>query len=206
MRSNTELRVSLILEESVGLQRVSEPVTVGLPFRQGMVFDPSSLTLWDVNNHEFPLQAYPLEWWFDGSVKWILLDFQAGVEANARTIYQLRCATGKSTGCPSPVLSVRETSEGVVIDTGKATFFINRQLCKPFDRLIIEGAEFIATQGSSLVLTDKGGQTYLPYIDDLAVETKGQLRVTIRARGEFRAPSCAGLGRFVTGLSLFSGS
>src|SRR5262245_15477626 len=206
MRSNTELRVSLILQEPAGLKRVSEPVTLGLPFPQGMVFDPSSLTLWDVNNHEFPLQAYPLAWWFDGSVKWILLDFQADVEANARTTYQLRCATGQSTGRPSLVLSVRETSEGVVIDTGKATFFLNQQLCKPFDRSIIEGAELIATQGSSLVLTDEGGQTYLPHIDDLAVETRGQLRVTIRARGEFRAPSRAGLGRFVTRLSFYAGS
>jgi YetA-like protein len=198
--------ISLILEERAGMARFLEPVTVGLPFPRGMVFDCAGLSLYDAKGWQCPLQTRTLAHWFDGSVKWLLLDFQANVEANSQTSYELRSRTGQSTGHPSPVLSVRETSEGLIVDTGKATFFLNPRLCKPFDRVVIEGAELIGTQGSSLALTDEGGQAYLPQINDLAVETKGPLRVTIRARGEFIAPSQTSLARFVARLSFYASS
>jgi PcRGLX-like N-terminal RIFT barrel domain/PcRGLX-like protein central beta sandwich domain len=206
MRSNTEFTVSLLLREQAGIRRVNEPVTVGLPFAQRMVFDPSCLTLWDTDGREFPLQVRPIARWFDDSVKWLLLDFQADVEANSQTSYQLRFASGESVQCKAPSLSVHELTEHIVVETGRATFFLNRQLCKPFDRVVIEGAELIRTQGSSLVLSDEGGQAYVPHIDDLAVETRGPLRATIRAQGEFRASSRAGLGCFVSRLSFYAGS
>jgi PcRGLX-like N-terminal RIFT barrel domain/PcRGLX-like protein central beta sandwich domain len=206
MRSNTELTVSFCLEEAAGLKRVNEPVTVGLPFPQGIVSDPSCLSLWDASGCQLSLQSRPLARWFDGSVKWLLLDFQACAEANSRTTYQLRLISDPLTRCQPPSLSVHESAEQIVVDTGTATFFLNRRLCKPFDRVVIEGAELTATKGSSFVLTDEEDQAYLSYVDDLAVETKGPLRVTIKVRGEFRADSCVGLARFVMRLSFFAGS
>jgi YetA-like protein len=206
MRSNTEFTVSLLLGEQAGIRRVNEPVTVGLPFAQRMVFDPSCLTLRDTDGRELPLQVRPIVRWFDGSVKWLLLDFQADVEANSQTTYQLRFAPGESVQRKAPSLSLHELTKHIVVDTGRATFLVNRQLCKPFDRVVIEGAKLIGMQGSSLVLSDDGGQAYVPRIDDLAVETRGPLRATIRAQGEFRASSRAGLGRFVSRLSFYAGS
>src|SRR4030095_14969855 len=187
MKNENSLRI--VVEEREGRTRVNEPVTFGIPFPKGMVADCSTLTLLDTSRRQYSLQARTLAKWFDGSAKWVLLDFQANVEANSVAKYQLRSVTGQSTSHPSPVLSVRETSAAVIVDTGKATFFLSRQLCKPFDRVVIEGAELIGTQGSSLVLTDEGGQTYLPHMDDLAVETKGPMRVAIKVQGQFRAPS-----------------
>ena len=206
MRSNTELTASLLVGEQAGIRRVNEPVTVGLPFAQGMVFDPACLTLWGTDDRELPLQVCTIARWSDDSVKWLLLDFQADVEANSQTSYQLRFASGESAQCKAPSLSVHELTEYIVVETGRATFFLNGQLCKPFDRVVIAGTELVVPQGSSLALTDEGGHACLPHIDDLAVETKGPLRVTIRARGEFKAPSRAGLGRFVVRLSFYAGS
>jgi hypothetical protein len=94
----------------------------------------------------------------------------------------------------------------VIVDTGKAKFFLSRQLCKPFDRVVIDDAELVGTQGSSLVLTDEKGQVYLPQMDDLAIETKGPMRVAIKAQGQFRSPSGARLLRFVVRLSFYAGS
>jgi YetA-like protein len=198
--------VSLVVEEQTGIRRVGEPVTFGLPFPQGIVSDPGSLTLRDAGGRELFLQSNVLSRWFDGSVKWLLLDFQATVEANSQATYQLQFHAQQSTSRPSPVLSVRETSQEVIVDTGKAAFYLNRQFCKPFDRVVMAQTDLITTDGTSFVLTDEGGQTYLPQIDDLAVETKGQLRVTIRARGELRASSRAGLGRFAMRLSFYADS
>jgi hypothetical protein len=198
--------ISLLLEERAGINRLHEPVTIGLPFPQGMVSDIGCLTLWDASGCQLPLQAHPLANWFNGSVKWVLLDFQADLAANRQTTYQLRLVSGESTQCQSPSLSVQESEEQIVVDTGKATFFLNRQLCKPFDRVVMEEAELIATQGSSFVLTDDRVQIYLPHINDVAVETKGPLRVTIRARGEMQSAARKSLAHFLVRLNFHAGS
>ena len=101
-RSNAEPIVALFLEERSGIRRIDEPVTVGLPFPQGMVSDPSFLSLWDASGCQLSLQACPLAQWFDGSLKWVLLDFQADVEPNTLAKYQLRYGTGQSTRRSSP--------------------------------------------------------------------------------------------------------
>ena len=206
MRNNTEFSVSLFIGEQEGTRRVNEPVTVGLPFAQHMVFVPDCLTLWDTDGREVPCQVRAIARWFDDSVKWLLLDFQANVEANSQTSYDLRFDSDKSLPCTATSLSVRELKEHLIVETGRATFLLNRQLCKPFDHVVIEEAELLSTQGSSLVLTGEGGQVCTPYIDDLAVETKGPLRVTIKARGEFRARCGAVLARFAARLSFYQGS
>src|SRR5262245_16996426 len=147
--------IPLIVAEQAGATRVSEPVAVGIPFPQGTVFDPSRLTLWDTEEQPLPLQTQPLAWWFDGSVKWLLLDFQANVEANTQAAYTLRLSPEPSVTGGLPNLSVQESAGHVIVDTGKATFFLNRNLCKPFDRALIQGTDLIAVEGSSLVLTDE---------------------------------------------------
>jgi hypothetical protein len=194
------------LEERAGIKRIHEPVTIGFPLPQGMVSDSGCLTLWDASGCQLPLQAHPLANWFDGSVKWVLLDFQANIEAKTRLTYQIRCISDPFIWYQSPSLSVQESPEQIVVETGKVTFFVNRQLCKPFDRVVIKGAELIATQGSSFVLTDDRGQIYLPHINDAAVETKGPLRVTIRVRGEMQSAAHKSLARFVVRLSFHAGS
>ena len=203
MNSHNEISVSLLVEERSGRSRFNEPVTFGIPFPKGMVADARSLTLWDVNGRQCPLQAKTLAQWFDGSAKWVLLDFQANVQANVQTIYQIRSNAKQSTEAQSPCLSVQESAEQIVVDTGKATFFLNRRMCKPFDRVVVAQADLLMAQGSSLVLTDEAGEPYFPRIDDTAIETQGPLRVTVRARGEMQSASRADLARFVSRISFF---
>jgi hypothetical protein len=206
MKTNSGFSVRLLLDEHEGKQRVNEPVTVGLPFPQGMVFESGGLSLWDITGRECPVQVRPLAGWSDGSTKWALLDFQAKVEANTQAIYQLRSSSDLASGLQPPTLDVNETAEHLIVDTGSVMFYLNRRLCKPFDRVVFGGIDLIAGQGSSLVLIDDAGQPHLPHIYDCAIETKGPLRVTIRARGEFRAPSHAGFARFMVRFSFYAGS
>src|SRR5262249_32250775 len=112
----------------------------------------------------------------------------------------------KRTPCQSPRLSIKESVEHIIVDTGSATFFLNRRLAKPFDRVLVQGADLIAVEGSSLVLTDDAGQAYVPDISDLTVETLVSLRATIKAQGELQTASRTGLARFVVRLHFHAGS
>jgi hypothetical protein len=206
MKNNGEFSVCLLLEEHEGRQRVKEPVTVGLPFPQGLVFEPGGLTLWDMARRECLVQVRPVAQWLDGSAKWALLDFQVDVEANTQAIYQLRSSSDLPSDLQLPTLDVNETAEHLIVDTGRAMFYLNRRLCKPFDRVVFGGIDLIAAQGSSLVLTDDACQSHLPHIDDFAIETKGPLQATITVRGEMQSASRKSLTRFAARLSFHAGS
>src|SRR5437660_4675223 len=86
MKANGGFSVCILLDEHEGKQRVNEPVTVGMPFPQGTVWESAGLRLWDMTGRECPVQVRPSAQWIDGSVKWALLDFRADVEAKTQTI------------------------------------------------------------------------------------------------------------------------
>jgi hypothetical protein len=206
MKVNGGFSVCLLLDEHGGRQRVKEPVTVGVPFPQGTVWESAGLALWDMTGRECPVQVRPVAQWIDGSVKWALLDFRADVEANTQTTYQLRSSSDLPNGLQSPTVDVNETAEHLIVNTGSVVFYLNRRLCKPFDRVVFDGIDLIAGKGSSFVLTDDAGQPYLPHIDDFAIETSGPLRVTIRAGGYMQSASGKSLSRFAVRLSFHVGS
>ena len=74
--SGTTLIVSS--HPSPGRARECEPITIGVPFPRGAVKDPGHIALVDDDRAAVAVQALATEVWPDGSVRWALLDFQAG--------------------------------------------------------------------------------------------------------------------------------
>ena len=87
--SQAALNVKLTLAERHSDSRTGEPVTSGVPLPQGQFKDVSKLRLVDDKGNEVPCQFTPTVKWFrDGSIRWVLLDFQASVTAfSTRTFY-----------------------------------------------------------------------------------------------------------------------
>jgi YetA-like protein len=201
------LQVCLIVEETTGCNRVNEPVSAGIPFPQGTIFEPSQLSLWDKDAKRLPLQGQVLSRWCDGSAKWVLLDFHASVDPSTQTIYHIRGdADGKLDLAPPKLSVVQTAAQQVVVDTGGTVFFLNPRVCKPFDRVVTKGMDLIAHEGSSLALIDPKGREHLPCIDDLAIEVAGPLRTTIRVRGALKTKSGNSHARFVVRLNFHAGS
>jgi hypothetical protein len=203
---NAGFSLPLLLEERSGTARLKEPVTVGIPLPRGLVFEPAALALVDQKHDARPLQVQVLARWFDGSMKWALLDFQASVEAHERAIYTLQHMLEPVAEAQSQGLTMQRLAEAVVVDTGQGRFFLSTQVCKPFDRVVVQGTDVLEAGGSRLVLTDATGQEYEAHIHSLAVETAGPLRITLKIQGEFRIASYAILARFVARLSFYAGS
>lgn len=167
---------------------------------------PESLILSEANGYRRTLQSVALAHWSDGSVKWLLLDFQADVEPNSTAVYRICLGEENSLECRSANILVDEKPEHFVVNTGKAIFYLNRRLCKPFDAVQCYGAELLSDEGSSFLLTGEDESVYLPQIDDVVVEAKGPVRVTIRARGEMQSAVRKSLARFVVRLSFYADS
>ena len=67
-----------------------QPVTVGLPFANGVLHTAESVCLRDAQDRPAPVQATALAHWPDGSVKWLLVDAVLGPLRTGCTRWLLR--------------------------------------------------------------------------------------------------------------------
>jgi hypothetical protein len=111
-------------------------VSGGIPFPKGALTDPTNVRLRD-DRGAVPLQAKPLAYWPDKSIKWLLLTFPAdggqvaGDAAGGATVsfdltrrdgsrkrYSVDYGGGAEPGAPSAVLRASQDGDTVEIDTG----------------------------------------------------------------------------------------
>jgi hypothetical protein len=84
-----------------GLPEDGYPVTWGIPFGQGRLLDEKRVALAGPGGKPVPAQTAVLHRWPDGSIRWLLLDFQAN-GGSANQTYTVTYGTEVSPA-PSPV-------------------------------------------------------------------------------------------------------
>ena len=109
---SASLTIPLHVTEPLGLARSRFPVTRGIPLPEGTVREPADATLIDAAGREAPVQTRRLTRWPDGSVKWLLVDFQADVPAGGRAEYALRLGEAAGPGPETPLKVEGAEEEG----------------------------------------------------------------------------------------------
>src|SRR5210317_807307 len=69
-------QVELTTQESLGIARVAEPVSGGIPLPPGVFKSNQPFMLHDDDGNEIPCQTSPLVVDADGMLRWVLLDFR----------------------------------------------------------------------------------------------------------------------------------
>ena len=82
--------IVLKVAETAGITRRKYPLTRGVPLPQGTVAGVENLSLQDAQGRDVPVQLRVLGRWPDDSAKWVLVDFQADVEAGQEAVYTLQ--------------------------------------------------------------------------------------------------------------------
>ncbi len=111
------------------------PVTRGVPLPAGNIRGTEGLGVLDPDGAGVPAQFRILGRWPDGSVKWVLVDFQADPAASGRAVYTLtdETADGKrmvltqSESMPSTTFRIEESEHHLHVDTGMLRFKIDRR-------------------------------------------------------------------------------
>lgn len=75
--------IPLILVETIGIDRIDESVTGGIPVKKGALFNTHNLCIFD-NGNPIPVQTKVLSEWPDKSIKWLLLDFNISIKTNEK--------------------------------------------------------------------------------------------------------------------------
>ncbi len=164
--------------------RHREPVTVGVPLPRGACRLPDELSLLNASHQRLPLQTRVLDAWPDGSIRWVLLDFQADCPDGQQADFRLtQAASSPSRGASDPAIAVRTAGASVTVDTGRAQF----QLAAGTDALfasVAAGKQTVcAPNGVRVTLTDAQGRDCRVVFERVGVEETGPLRTRVRLDG-----------------------
>jgi hypothetical protein len=85
-----EVVVPIGIEDASGLERSQWPVRLGVPIAQGLLPKNAIVELTASDGRVIPTQTEPMATWIDGSLKWMLIDFQADVSADSHCFYTLK--------------------------------------------------------------------------------------------------------------------
>ncbi len=129
-----------------------------------------------------PLQTRVLDRWADGSIRWVLLDFQASIETGTPSAYILATDVGVPAVHDS-ALSSTVLPDTVDIDTGAARFRLRTAAPILFDTVEIAGRALLDGRSSGLRFLDAGGRDVSVTWASLLVEEAGPLRTVLRAHG-----------------------
>lgn len=129
-------RVELNVVERLGVPRVGEPITSGVPLPLGALEDVTACRLLR-DGVEVPAQFRAAGLWRPGaSIQWLLVDTQADVAANAVAKYVLEYGPGVKAGAAAKTaVAVAEDDTGYTITTGAATFRVSKQRFSLFDEV-----------------------------------------------------------------------
>lgn len=111
--------IPIWVDDPNGVELGGFPIARGVPIAQGVLKDHRQAALLDARDRPVPCVTRALAFWPDGSVKWLLVEFQARLSGAGNTRFTL--VLGEKAR-PAPVsggLRVGESTDGVLVDTGR---------------------------------------------------------------------------------------
>lgn len=166
-------------------------VTWGVPWPKGLVKKSTEFQLRDEHNKLIPLQAWPLAYWPDGSVKW---SAYAANKAVAQT-GSLTLRPGKAVKTPTGIRT-KESDTKIEVDTGSIRCVINKQGSLIIDSIerdgkkqLLEGKLIMLTQNyaDSDSADDIRKKQYTGHMRNVTIEQQGPVRAVVKIEGIHRA-------------------
>jgi hypothetical protein len=189
-----------------GLPEEGYPVTWGVPFGEGRLFDENAVRLLDVEGDIIPLQTEVLHRWEDGSIHWLLLDFIAPSDTANKNI-TLEYGAGISSPPIHSRLKVAESEDAIHVDTGAIRFLIRRGSKRLVEQVTLSGETDVLVKEltGEVVARDSWISTrFYAVSEEIAVEAAGPIRATIRSTGHLVAGDAV-FGRYTFRIHAFDG-
>lgn len=207
--------VRLTVEEPSGVRRDAWPVTSGIPLAQGALTDAEAAALVAGDGSEVPLQTRTLARWADGSIRWLLLDFQASLAPHEKQQYRLRFGPGIRRGEVERPVRVQSREGRVTVNTGPAEYIFATDAFRLLDhvRLDLDGdgqlsddERVTAAEGAGIELATPDGGVFLADASPATavVEESGPLRACVRFDGEHGSAE-GKLFRYIVRVHAFRG-
>ncbi len=207
--------IPLYVRNELEFPREGWPVTSGIPFPKGVLFSPANVRIIDPEGVEVPVQTLALSFWGDGSIRWLLIDFQADVKPRSTSEYRLEFGWKVVRKAqPSQRITLTRKKNLLEVNTGpmKILFDSERPAFPCHVWLDLDGdGEFSGSEkvinAGSIELIDAYGKTYssLNGPCKIEVEEAGPLKTVIKIVGEHRSKDGNNLFAYVTRVIAYAG-
>ena len=159
--------------------RHGEPIAVGISCPRGSVPRSERWALTDQRGRAVPVQTTVLDRWGDGSVRWMLAEFQADVDTTTPGVYAL--APDATADAPTGI-TIEQAGESLRVSTGVAAIDVPRSGSAFLAAATIDGRSLL--ESTAIVAEDAAGERYQFSIQRTTVERSGGLSAVIRLDGE----------------------
>lgn len=186
--------VDIRVKETAGL-KLKRALSGGIPIPKGAAPSGSKFVLTDKTGNRIPCQSQVLATWDDGSVRWVLVDFQANPDQHTTDSFRLSWVQDpeKMVLPPQPVKV--STKKRLVIGSGKVKL-------ESFPGTLLRIADRFDVR---LVMTDQYGTHCEAVVDSGAIETEGPLRSTMALSGGLKTPDGSRVIDFRLRASVYAG-
>ncbi len=180
-------QVSLTIQNREALEKISEPVTSGIPFARGAIptdADVANVRLL-VNGTETPAQFDPVAHWNDGSVRWLHTHFQANLPASGTVPASLEIGTAQA---PFTGVTVTDSAPGTLtgtmtVETGSASFIFQK------NELLLAGRNIYVNAGGNFRAVPHIVAQTLPdepiALNGWTIENSGPMKAVIKVEGKW---------------------
>ena len=161
------------------LERHGEPVSIGIAVPRGAVHRADCWSLTDQGGRAVPVQTTALDRWADGSVRWLLADFQCDVLPESSSYYAL---APDSTAVSTPdAIKIEHPGDVLRVDTNAAVFDIPRSGVGFLSAVHVDRASLL--RSSAITAEDATDNRYEFVTSRLTIERAGELRLAVRLDG-----------------------
>ena len=168
----------------------AEGVSWGVPWPQGAVAKDTQFNLTDSAGNSLALQAWPLAYWPDGSLKWT--GFASVAPAGTQGVLTLAAGSASAS---SAGLKVTQNDQSITINTGPLECVIARGGQNLVDSIRVGGRE-VARTGQLVCILQDGPETtpedspprekFLGAVRKVTVEQSGPVRAVVKIEGVHR--------------------
>ena len=204
--SDQEGQVPLLLWEPSAVNRKQWPITMGVPFPKGALHSECHICLRD-GDRELPVIGKVTTSWDDGSIRWILLDFQVDLKGNEKKELSLQFGPQvRSAVDPPRAVKLVETGGEVIVDSGDLRVIFRSGGHMPFDELTYRGRSLLA-EGVPFCKMTEGKKTFSAKGDSVSVsvEERNPFRAVVRSDGKFVADDGSACLDLTTRVYAFAG-
>ena len=173
-----------LLEES-GYSRNQAEIRVGVPFPRYGIYSLKNMRVINPDKKEVPAQFSELSRWPDGSLRFVLVSFNAGLKANQKQIWHLEAGKKINSAKKRKSIQVKETADRFEINTLAITAEISKKDFQlPVNVKFRNSRTPASFKGITMVGAD--GKIYRTSgaPDRIVVEEKGTEHVTILSEGK----------------------
>ena len=182
-------------------ERHGEPVAIGVTCPRGAVNRAERWGLTDQRGRAVPVQTTALDRWSDGSVRWLLVEFQADVLPDAASYYAL--APDETAEPDGLAITIEHAGEVLRVNTGAATIDVPRSGAGFITGVLVNDEPLL--HSTSITAEDHRGQRYFFTGRRATIERSGRLRAIARLDGYFMGSDGRSWLDATVRLSFFAG-